>query len=186
MKDWKSYVIFCLLFVFICSYAGTALSISYSKSTNVDGMYSSSIGGSSTSLGNSLSIQSSAVTSGSGSASTNTVGNESGSFSVDDPPSSDPDFGDLRIVSSPEGAEVTLNGFIQPELTPTLITLLNPGAYGVTISLEGFEPINQNFEVVKGKEKTIIADFDGNYTPEGEEEPVIMEEDSSSEGVWSL
>lgn len=177
-------IIFLLLLILLPGAGG--MSISYSSTTNTNGAYSSSIGGTSTSLGNSLSIQSSSVVSGSqGGTGGTTVGNESGSFNVDDPPSSDPDFGDIRVVSSPAGASVTMNTFVQPNLTPMMITMLNPGIYTLLIKKEGYEQFSTEITIVKGKVKTVIADFDGNYTPEGEPVQGTVPEETKSAGVWS-
>lgn len=163
-----------------------SLSISYSSTTNTNGAYSSSVGGSSTSMGSEVDIQTSSVISspstGSGS---NTVGNETESFTVDDPPSSDPDFGDLRIETSPIGGLVTLNTFVQPNQTPMMITMLNPGTYALVVKIEGYEPFSQEVEIIKGKVKTVIADFDGNYTPDINHVVVSSPEETKSAGVWS-
>jgi hypothetical protein len=176
-----------LIIIIIMGISGVAaLSVSYSSSTNMNGAYSSSMGGSSLSPGNSFHIQSSSVISGSGGQSgENTVGNESGSFTVDDPPSSDPEFGDLWVKSSPAGASVIVNKFNQPNLTPMLLTMLNPGNYSVTVKIDGYKPFSKEIEVIKGKEKTIVADFDGKWES-GEnlttDKPVP---EMTSKGVWA-
>lgn len=104
---------------------------------------------------------------------------------MDDPPSVDPDFGDLIIESSPPGARVTLNTYPQPNQTPMLITMLNPGTYALVIRIDGYDPDVRDVEVVRGKGKKIIADFDGKFAADAVKNTTAGSQKSQPAGVWS-
>jgi|GEM_PF-4776180 len=57
------------------------------------------------------------------------VGPESVSFTVDDQPSLDPDFGNIWVKRSPARGEILTNGYTQTNQIPMLIIMINPGKY---------------------------------------------------------
>ena len=179
------FIIILIVLAFVLIQGVGAISVSYSETTNTEGVYSSSMGSSISNLNSNLNIDTITVTGSSNKAGSHVAGNESGAFTVDEPPSSDPDFGDIWVKSSPADAEVLLNGFPQKNLTPMLITMINPGKYTLIIKHEGFEPNTKEIEVIKGKVKTFVADFDGKYT--NAEQPVVTQtpNDTKTSGVWS-
>jgi hypothetical protein len=179
------FIIILIVLAFVLIQGVGAISVSYSETTNTEGAYSSSMGSSISNLNSNLNIDTITVTGSSNKAGSHVTGNESGAFTVDEPPSSDPDFGDIWVKSSPSGAQILLNGFTQPNLTPMLVTMLNPGKYTLVVKLDGFEPKTQEIEAIKGKVKTYVADFDGKLNSTDKQASTPSSDEPKSEGVWT-
>lgn len=62
--------------------------------------------------------------------------------------------GTLRIISSPPGAQVTLDGRRLTEATP-ITTEVPSGAHAAAIELEGYQMVLQEFDVSFGEERTV-------------------------------
>lgn len=115
----------------------------------------------------------------------NIVGEETKSFTPAELESSDPDLGDLWVKSSPEGGEVFIGEFQQTNTTPLLTTLLNPDEYLITVKIDGYEPYIEKIKISKGKIHTVIANFDGKWKEDTDNQPVIENENPKEDSSWS-
>ena len=81
--------------------------------------------------------------------------------------------GQIRILSTPSGANVSIDGKPQGS-TPLTVPEVSPGAHTVTLSKAGFRPETRNVEVERGKRAQInavlvssMASVNANSTPVG-------------------
>jgi len=65
--------------------------------------------------------------------------------------------GQLRVVSIPVGADVTVDGKPQPSQTPLTLPEMAPGVHTVVISKTGFRPETRNIEVKRGDRAQVNA-----------------------------
>ena len=185
VNSFKINLIIGIILTLILFQGAMAFSFSSNQIVNTGSSYSSSSGMSYSSSGISQNIQSTSVTTVASSPAQNTAGEETKSFTASETEASDPDLGDLWVKSSPEGADVFIGEFQQPNTTPLLITLLNPGEYLLTVKIEGYEPYNEKITISKGKVHTIVANFDGKWQKEVIDQQKMENEESKEDSSWS-
>ncbi len=66
--------------------------------------------------------------------------------------------GVLVIKTRPAGAQVVHNGQLAPVKTPTRFPML-PGSYNIILQLEGYQPVQRQFTVEKGKITDLSVDM---------------------------
>lgn len=82
-------------------------------------------------------------------------------------------LGTITVTSTPDKAEIFLNGFLQPEKTPADLTLINPGKHYVEVKKQGYDTFKQDLIMPEGGTLTVNAvlitggDEDATFTTEG-------------------
>jgi len=83
-------------------------------------------------------------------------------------------LGTIKVTSSPEGADIFLNGFMQPDKSPVDLTLINPGQHYVELKLEGYDTYKEDVTMPSGGIVEVNAvlskggDEDATFTAEGD------------------
>lgn len=75
-----------------------------------------------------------------------------------------PQTGSISVISSPAGAEITLDGTDTGKTTPAVLDSVTPGDRTVSVSLAGYNPASKNVNVIAGSTATV--DFALNQIPQ--------------------
>jgi len=71
-----------------------------------------------------------------------------------------PETGDLRVTSSPAGAQVQIDGRSEPKwLTPFTAAKLKPGAHTVSFAKQGYKPATRKVEIAAGGKAATSAEL---------------------------
>jgi PKD repeat protein len=61
-----------------------------------------------------------------------------------------PTVGGISIISTPPGADIYLDGNVQPATTPATIPNLTPGTHSITLKLSGYEDFTRSINIIAG------------------------------------